>query len=297
MHMHLISAAEIFPAGDKRSFDERRSEILEACKRFITDSHAEIRQRHAAGASGTEVVHQLSAVMDAMVSTLFNGILSMMGADSKRLTGHLTLVAVGGYGRGELNPYSDVDIMFLHDGSVPVELVEAFAQKLLYFLWDLRLDVGYSVRTPADCVEMAAQDTTIKTALIDSRYLAGHQPLFVILHKTVYSQILPKASDKFIKEKIAEMRRRRDKYGATIYLLEPNIKEGEGGLRDLQTALWVAQVKYKFEDPKELVIKGILSEAEIEVYHSALDHLWRMRNDCLLYTSDAADEISSVDLG
>ncbi len=81
------------------------------------------------------MVHQLSAVMDAMVSTLFNGILGLMGADGKRLTGHLTLAAVGGYGRGELNPYSDVDIMFLHDGSVPVEAVEAFAQKLLYFLW------------------------------------------------------------------------------------------------------------------------------------------------------------------
>ena len=134
MPVHPISAAAIFSAGDQRSFEEQRPEILEACKQFITSSHEEIRQRHAAGASGTEVVHQLSAVMDAMVSTLFNGILGLMGADGKRLTGHLTLAAVGGYGRGELNPYSDVDIMFLHDGSVPVEAVEAFAQKLLYFL-------------------------------------------------------------------------------------------------------------------------------------------------------------------
>jgi [protein-PII] uridylyltransferase len=292
MDAYQTSLAKIFPPPDKRSFEERRPHVLEACKQFISSSHEEIHQRHAAGASGTEVVHQLSAVMDAMVSTLFNGILIVMGADGQRLTGHLTLVAVGGYGRGELNPYSDVDIMFLHDGSVPVEAVEAFAQKLLYFLWDLRLDVGYSVRTPADCVEMAAQDTTIKTALIDCRFLAGHQPLFTTLHKTVYSQILPKASDKFIKEKIAEMRRRRDKYGATIYLLEPNIKEGEGGLRDLQTALWAAQVKYKFENPKELVIKGILSEAEIEVYHSALDHLWRLRNELHFHTRRKSDQMN-----
>lgn len=139
---------------------------------------------------------------------------------------------------------------------------------------------------------MAAQDTTIKTALIDCRFLAGHQPLFAILRKTVYSQILPKGSDKFIKEKIAEMKRRRDKYGATIYLLEPNIKEGEGGLRDLQTALWVAQVKYKFDNPKELVIKGVLSEAELEVYHSALDHLWRMRNELHFHTRRKSDQMN-----
>lgn len=292
MEAFQISLANLFTPQDTRSFDERRQQILEACKQFITQSREEVRQRHAVGASGTEVVHQLAAIMDTMVSALFNGILSAMANDRQSLAGHLTLVAVGGYGRGELNPYSDVDIMFLHDGTVPPEAVEAFAQKLLYVLWDLRLDVGYSVRTPADCVEMASQDTTVKTALIDCRFLAGHYSLYTILRKTVYSQILPKASDTFIKQKIAEMKQRRDKYGATIYLLEPNIKEGEGGLRDLQTALWVAQVKYKFDEPRELVIKGVLSEAEMEVYHSALDHLWRMRNELHFHTKRKSDQMN-----
>jgi [protein-PII] uridylyltransferase len=292
MDAYHTSLANLFNPTDKRSFDERRPQILEACKQYISSAHEETRQSHAAGASGTKVVHQLSAVMDALITALFRGILAEMGSSGQQLAWHLTLAAVGGYGRGELNPFSDVDIMFLHDGSIPPETVEAFAQKLLYFLWDLRLDVGYSVRTPADCIEMASQDTTIKTALIDCRFLAGHQPLFTTLRKTVYSQILPKTSDKFIKEKIAEMRRRRDKYGATIYLLEPNIKEGEGGLRDLQTALWVAQVKYKFDDPRELVIKGILSEAEMEVYHSALDHLWRIRNELHFYTRRKSDQMN-----
>jgi len=292
MDAYPIPPAAIFPPKDTRSFDERRPQILEACKQYISSAHDAIRQLHTDGASGTEVVHQLSAVMDTMVSALFNGTLAEMETEEQKLTGHLTLVAVGGYGRGELNPYSDVDIMFLHDGSVPTETVETFAQKLLYFLWDLRLDVGYSVRTPADCIEMATQDTTIKTALIDCRFLAGDQLLFTTLRKTVYSQILPKASDKFIKEKIAEMRRRREKYGATIYLLEPNLKEGEGGLRDLQTALWVAQVKYKFDTPQELVIKGILSESEMEVYRSALDHLWRMRNELHFHTRRKSDQMN-----
>jgi len=272
-------------------FDDRRPLIIAACKQFITDGRQAVRELHNTGASGTDVVHWLSLMMDTMVTDLFSDILADASSPAG-LEGHLALVAVGGYGRGELNPFSDVDIMFLHDGSIPQEVVEAFAQKLLYFLWDLRLDVGYSVRTPTDCIEMAASDATIKTALIDCRFLAGHRPLFDTLHKTVFKQILPKSSDSFIKEKIAEMKRRRGKYGSTIYLLEPNIKEGEGGLRDLQTALWIARVKYKFDSIHELVIKGVLSEEELEVYHNALDHLWRMRNEMHFHTGRKSDQLN-----
>jgi len=277
------------PPPDGRGFDDRRPQILEACKQYLSASHELIRQRHSAGASGTEVVHQLSAMMDRMVLSLYQELSSAVDGSQQ---GHLTLVAVGGYGRGELNPYSDIDIMFLHDGSLAPERVEAFAQKLLYFLWDLRLDVGYSVRTIADCIEMAAADTTVKTALIDCRLLTGHPPLFEALYKTVFSQILPKSSDSFIKQKITEMKNRRVKYGDTIYLLEPNIKEGEGGLRDLQTALWVTRVKFKFENPRELIVKGIISEEELEVYCAALDHLWRLRNELHFHTRRKSDQLN-----
>jgi len=286
---HMPLPALQIPAPDGRGFDDRRPQILEACKQYLSASHELIRQHHSAGASGTEVVHQLSAMMDRMVVGLYQELSTVVDGSHQ---GHLTLVAVGGYGRGELNPYSDVDIMFLHDGSLAPERVEAFAQKLLYFLWDLRLDVGYSVRTIADCIEMAAADTTVKTALMDCRLLTGHPPLFEALHKTVFSQILTKSSDSFIKQKIAEMKKRREKYGDTIYLLEPNIKEGEGGLRDLQTALWVTRVKFKFNDPRELIVKGIISEEELEVYRAALDHLWRLRNELHFHTRRKSDQIN-----
>lgn len=292
MDFSATSPARSFPPRDGRPFEERRPLMLDACKKFLTEGRQAAKDRHDAGASGTDVVHWIALMMDAMVLDLFNEIIADASVATQPLAGHLTLAAVGGYGRGELNPFSDIDIMFLHDGSLPQETVEAFAQKLLYILWDLRLDVGYSVRTPADCIEMAASDTTVKTALIDSRFLAGHPPLFETLRKTVFKQILTKASDSFIKEKMAEMKRRRAKYGATIYLLEPNIKEGEGGLRDLQTALWVARVKYKFDEPRELVMKGILSEEELEVYHNALDHLWRMRNELHFFTSRKSDQMN-----
>ena len=289
--MHF-DASQLIPLPDGRSFDELRPVIFDNCKRFISDSHAEIRRHHQEGAGGKEIVNLLAAMMDEMICALFRGVLTTLPQQQRSLAEHLTLVAVGGYGRGELNPYSDVDLMFLHDGSQPAELIESFAQKLLYFLWDLRLDVGYSVRTPGDCVEMAAADVTVKTALMDHRFLVGHTVLFDTLRKVMATQIMPKSSDKFIKEKVAEMKRRRDKYGATIYLLEPNIKEGEGGLRDLQTALWVAQAKFKISQPRELVIKGVLSEEELEVYSDALDHLWRMRNEMHFHTRRKTDQIN-----
>ena len=182
--------------------------------------------------------------------------------------------------------------MFLHDGILPVTTVEDIAQKLLYFLWDMRLDVGYSVRMIADCVEMAAADGTVKTALMDARFLSGSRSLFANLTKVIFSQILPKSSDSFIKEKVADMKSRREKYGSTVYLLEPNLKEGEGGLRDLQTAIWVARVKYKFSDLRELIIKGIADDEELETYHAALDYLWRIRNELHYFNDRKNDQLT-----
>jgi [protein-PII] uridylyltransferase len=286
---------DIHAAGDTgmAGFEEKRPLYISGSKNFLSFYREEIRTMHRAGASGSTVTHLLCEMMDELINKLFHSILDDLDC-SGDLMEHITLVAVGGYGRGELNPYSDIDIMFLHAGSLPVVQVEDIAQKLLYFLWDMRLDVGYSVRVIADCVEMAAADGTVKTALMDARYLNGSLPLFETLHKVIFTRILTKSSDKFIKEKLVDMRVRRGKYGSTVYLLEPNLKEGEGGLRDLQTAMWVARVKYKFDDPKELIIKGILTEEELDCYSGALDYLWRIRNE-LHYFSGRKNEQLTFD--
>ncbi|MEI7815999.1 MAG: [protein-PII] uridylyltransferase, partial [Desulfuromonadales bacterium] len=251
----------------------------------------DINQQHQGGASGSDVTHLLSDMMDELHNKLFLSIIyDISGGDA--MLEHITLVAVGGYGRGELNPFSDIDIMFLHDGTLPGATVEDIAQKLLYFLWDMRLDVGYSVRMISDCVEMASADGTVKTALMDARFLSGSRPLFANLTKVIFTQILPKSSDSFIKEKVADMKSRREKYGSTVYLLEPNLKEGEGGLRDLQTAIWVARVKYKFSELRELIIKGIVDEEELEAYYAALDYLWRIRNELHYFNGRKNDQLT-----
>lgn len=272
-------------------FNEKRPLYFSGSKNFLAHYRDAIRKSHEAGASGTEVCHLLSDMMDELNNKLFRAIIFDLAGGDEMLE-HISLVAVGGYGRGELNPYSDIDIMFLHDGTIPVATVEDIAQKLLYFLWDMRLDVGYSVRMISDCIEMAATDGTVKTALMDSRFCSGSRQLFDNLVKVIYHQILPKSSDKFIKEKMADMNSRREKYGSTVYLLEPNLKEGEGGLRDLQTAIWIARIKYKFSDPRELIMKGIIVDDELDVYNSALDYLWRIRNELHYYSGRKNDQLT-----
>jgi len=272
-------------------FNEKRPLYFSGSKNFLAYYRDAIKKLHEAGGSGTEVCHLLSDMMDELNNKLFRAIIfDLAGGDA--MLEHITLIAVGGYGRGELNPYSDIDIMFLHDGTIPVTIVEDIAQKLLYFLWDMRLDVGYSVRMISDCIEMAAGDSTVKTALMDSRFCSGSRQLFESLIKVIFNQILPKSSDKFIKEKLSDMNIRREKYGSTVYLLEPNLKEGEGGLRDLQTALWIARVKYKFSDPRELIMKGIMVDEELDTYNAALDYLWRIRNELHYFSGRKNDQLT-----
>ncbi len=284
---------DINAVGDSgmAGFDEKRTLYLSGCKNFLNFYRDEIKKRHNAGASGTEVTHLICDMMDELNNRLFRSIIYDLAGGDEMLE-HIALIAVGGYGRGELNPYSDIDIMFLHDGTIPTAKIEDIALKLLYLLWDMRLEVGYSVRIIADCVEMAATDGTVKTALMDARFLSGNRQLFEKLHKVIFTQILTKSSDKFIKEKISDMKNRRDKYGCTVYLLEPNLKEGEGGLRDLQTAMWVARVKYKFSEAHELIIKGILVDYELELYDAALEYLWRIRNELHYFSGRKNDQLT-----
>ena len=284
---------DIHAVGDSgmAGFEEKRPLYLAGCNNFLKFYRDEIRSLHNNGASGSEVVHLICDMTDELLNKLFLSVLDDLDC-SRSLMNHISVVAVGGYGRGELNPFSDIDIMFLHDGTIPSEKVEDIAQKMLYFLWDMRLDVGYSVRHIADCIEMAAADDTVKTALMDSRYLTGSRTLFDALYKVIFKQILPKSSDKFIKNKIAKMKLRREKYGDTVYLLEPNLKEGEGGLRDLQTAMWIARVKYKFISPNELIIKGVLNEEELDAYTAALDYLWRIRNELHYFSGRKNDQLT-----
>ncbi len=278
-------------AGDsgRASFEEKRPLYLAGSRRFLAHYREKIKQEHQNGAGGAEVVALITSMSDTLILKLFNSILSDIAQVGS--IPEITLVAVGGYGRAELNPFSDIDIMFLHNGK-KTQQVEEISQKLLYFLWDMKLDVGYSVRTISDCIEMGKSDSTVRTAMLDSRFLGGSQQLYKDFWKAFQSLIASRGSDGFINDKLEEIDARRGKYGSSVYILEPNIKESEGGLRDIQTAIWVAKLKYKITSMRELIIKGVLSEAELEAFETAKSYLWKLRNELHYLTGRKNDQIT-----
>jgi [protein-PII] uridylyltransferase len=165
-----------FGDAGKASFEEKRPLYLSAGRHFLNRYGEEIRSAHLAGASGEWVVKSISDMTDTLIGKLFRNTASDLNRVS-RSKESIALVATGGYGRGEMNPYSDIDLMFLYSGK-DSRRVEDVANKILYFLWDMKLDVGYSVRTVKDCVDMANSDITVKTALLDTRFHAGNRSLF-----------------------------------------------------------------------------------------------------------------------
>ncbi|WP_429884386.1 [protein-PII] uridylyltransferase [Geoalkalibacter halelectricus] len=275
------------PAADSTDFDHLRPGLLQASRAYLDHYQKIIRDLHAAGASGRRVVADTTHMFDVLISTLFD----RAAADLNHgRFGKCTLIALGGYGRRELNPRSDIDIMFYYSGRDRA-YAEKVSERMLYLLWDLGLDVGYSVRTQQDCLDIVEKDVTARTALLDSRFLAGDTALFEDYRKDVLSVVFGRNSQTFIRQKIEENQKRLQKYGSSVYLLEPNIKEGEGGLRDLHSALWVAQVKYKAHTLKELVIKGVISERERQDFEEALDYLWRIRNELHYLTTRKSDQM------
>ena len=208
----------------RASFSEMRPLYLAGSKHFLNHYREQIKQEHRAGASGEWVVKAITAMSDTLITKLFSCIMDDP-SDLQQAGEQLTLVAIGGYGRGELNPNSDIDLMFLHSGKA-AQRIEVIAQKLLYFLWDMRLDVGYSVRTPADCLEMANSDITVKTALVDSRFLTGDSQLYATFQKMLLTQIIAKGSDTFIRR---EARRAEEEAREIRLLGVPPRTEPQGG--------------------------------------------------------------------
>ena len=260
---------------------------------YLESVRAELYQRHLAGASGTEIVTASTQAMDDLIKALFRY------ADEEherkrglpRLNQRLAIVARGGYGRAELNVQSDIDLVFLHDWK-PGPYLEIVAEVMLNALWDAGLTVGNATRNARECVKMAADDLKEKTAIIDSRFLAGDERLWAEFDKTMISEVLNRNQLKFFKAKLEETRERHRRYGDSVYLLEPQIKEGEGGLRDLHTAMWLAKVKYKVHSLDELMQKAVITETERDEVAQARDFLWRVRNSLHFASGRHQDQLT-----
>ena len=269
-------ALENFPdylARAALDFDAVRADLLSAAEIFHARELARIRQVNDAGAGGREVVEQLTGSFDRLTGLLYRSVTADL---SDRECAYCALLAVGGYGRAEMNPLSDLDLMFFYqpEGRQTAAFI---ADRMLYLLWDLGLDVGSSVRSAKQCLEEAS-DSTVRTSLLDCRRLAGNPALYESFQKSFKKYLLDQDSQAFIRTKLAEREERQKKFGSSVYLLEPNLKEGEGGLRDLQEALWISRIKYRADSLRDLLIKGMINEQDVREYLQAQDYLWTIRN-------------------
>lgn len=254
--------------------------LTEDAREKLSAGMQQAKDLHSNGASGRKVVEKITSLMDEVVLDVWRGCwMNIAGLDPEHTPA--SLVAVGGFGRGEMNPYSDLDLLIFHSQkggrwkSVYDECVEVFIRTL----WDLKLDLGATTRNESECVKLAAEDSKVKTALIDARILASNMDLAEIFKRTLEKRILTDEPRKFIEEKTKEIKSRRRKYGDSIYLLEPHVKEGEGGLRDIHTALWIAKVTYKTHQRRVLLLQGALTNKEYNALDERLDFVFRIRNE------------------
>lgn len=256
------------------------NELSKSIKLRLARKEKELRELHTKKAkrdralSGSLLAKKRTEIADKLIR---QAIVQQGYKDLK----NVAIIALGGYGRNELCPFSDIDLMFLYkprNKSFAKEITE----KLLYLLWDLNFEVGHSVRTIDECIELCVdedEDTMILTSLLDSRLVFGDKDLYNNFEKKLFNELMPSISSKFIQKKIEENEERINRFGRSIYLIEPNVKEGEGGLRDIHYALWIAQAKFKVKTFHDLLPKGVLLEKELRTFEKGLNFLLLIRSE------------------
>ena len=203
----------------------------------------------------------------------------------------LAVLAVGGFGRGEMAPHSDVDLLFLTPYKI-TPWAESLIESMLYMLWDLRLKVGHASRTIRDCIKLAREDYTIRTSLVELRYLSGDRDLAQNLHDRLWNDLFESTASDFIEAKLAERDERHRKQGGQRYVVEPNVKEGKGGLRDIQSLYWIAKYVHRADSTRDLMKRGVFTADEFATFTQAEDFLWAVRCHLHLIAGRAMDQLT-----
>jgi [protein-PII] uridylyltransferase len=264
-------------------------EELGRFRNFLKVESHRLKLLHRAGGGGREVAAGRALMMDVLLARAAEGFLAHVRRGARAEP--LALVAVGGYGRGELNPHSDLDVMFLHAGAArPGPVVTAFMDLMVPFLWDLGLKAGTVVRSLDDCVRQANADLQSKTALIEARLITGDATLFAQLGCVLEDRCVKGHEDAYLAARLADQRARQAKHGNSPLLLEPNLKNGCGGLRDLQSLLWMSWFKHRTRTLADLERNGQVTDGERRQLEAAYDFLLRARTE-LHYQEDRAADV------
>ncbi|MBB5754077.1 [protein-PII] uridylyltransferase [Prosthecomicrobium pneumaticum] len=278
---------------------EARAALLAHLKTRLKDGRAEAERRLLAGTrgSGRHCARALSDLQDGIIRLLYEvAVGQVYPAENPSNAERMAVVAVGGYGRGMLAPGSDIDLLFL----LPYKQTpwgESVVEFILYMLWDLGLKVGHATRSVDECIRLARTDMTIRTAILEARFLWGEEALFRDLSRRFDGEVVKGTAAEFAAAKLAERDDRHKRQGASRYVVEPNVKEGKGGLRDLHTLFWIAKYVYRLgpADAKardELAAAGVFSRDELALFHRAEDFLWAVRCHLHFLTGKAEERLS-----
>ena len=259
-----------------------RDTLRVGCAAIVAEALAEgrvelSRRLREAPSRGRDHAHAQAFLTDQLLRLVFDFVTgSLYPLANPTAAERMTLIAVGGYGRGEMAPYSDIDLLFLTPWK-QTPWGEQVIETILYLLWDLKLKVGHATRSLDDMVRMAKADLTIRTALLEARYVWGDRPLYDEAAARFRKEIVTGNARSFIADKLAERDERHRKMGDSRYVVEPNLKEGKGGLRDLHTLFWIGKFAYQVETVEGLVDKGLLTAAELNQFRRAENFLWAVR--------------------
>ena len=235
---------------------------------------------------------RLSYLEDQIITLIYRfAIDQVYRVNNPSASEHLAVVAVGGYGRATLAPYSDIDLLFL----LPYKQTpwgESVVEYILYMLWDMGQKVGHATRTLDECVRLSRSDMTIRTAILEARFIDGEKPLFKGLIEKFDKEVMKNTSADFIAAKLAERDARHEQQGNSRYMVEPNVKEGKGGLRDIQTLFWIGQYAYRVRKAKQLVEAEVFSAEEYTRFKKANNHLWTVRCHLHFLTNRPEERVS-----
>ena len=260
---------------------------------FIKDEEKNILQRHRNGAGGLEVASARAALIDAILDVMFQAAIKRHDG----ATPDVALVAQGGYGRGHLNPGSDLDLLFLlprASNKLP-KSISTTIEDILYILWDAGFKVGHASRSITECISEARKDQISKTALMDARLVVGNKTLYDTFTQRFDKECISKGQKAFFDLRRSDLRQRHTKYSHTVFLQEPHVKESCGGLRDYQNVIWVARVKRGFTSLQELVDAKIITKSTCRQLNEGYDFLHRVRNE-LHYESGRSTDILTLRL-
>jgi [protein-PII] uridylyltransferase len=275
------------------SAPQLRSNILVA-KQHLSEGREKLRQRHARGALGAQISAAMADLFDTIVLELYEAALVDLGETGPHgLATEVALVPHGGYGRRDVAPFSDVDLMILHTRAA-TQRVAGLAERLVRDVFDVGLHLGQSVRTARDACSLASQDATICTSLVESRYLAGSVGLFTQFARRFERQTRRRAR-RLIGEIDEARREERGQYGETVYLLEPNIKRSQGGLRDIQLLRWVGFARYGVAEPDGLRLAGALARPDYDLIRRSSEFLLRLRNEMHFQAGKSSDVLDRAE--